>query len=256
MAVALAHALAAWAGQGTDAATAAEIACTLEIDRLRLPIGKQDQYASAFGGLNSIAFSPSGVTVTPLPLSTEAREGLVRRLLLFATGATRESATILRQQRADTRHNPGVIASLHHIKALAGEMRAALERENLDEFGQLLHIAWQQKKQLSRDISNDAIDGWYEAARQAGALGGKITGAGGGGFLLFYCPPSRQRALRAEMQACGLRELPFGFDLAGACVVRSCEAAVGLGRPAAHAAPAQPPRTSAQQIPRPSAGGG
>lgn len=216
MAVALAQALAAQTGSALTPEEAAELASWIEIDRLGMPIGKQDQYASAFGGLNTIEFGPEGVRVTPLHLPADTVAALGSRLLLFATGRSRKSAGILRQQRAATETDPHVIESLHQIKGFALRMRDALIAEDLDGFGELLHLAWLRKKQLSGGVSNAQIDTWYDAARKAGALGGKITGAGGGGFLLLYCAPRRQQALRKVMGELGLRELTFDFDFQGA----------------------------------------
>jgi D-glycero-alpha-D-manno-heptose-7-phosphate kinase len=215
MAVALFGALAARVGMPADAARLAELASWLEIERLDRPIGKQDQYASAFGGLNAIEFTPDGVRVRRLALPAATVAALDARLLLFSTGRRRDSAAILRGQRADTGAKPATIEGLHRIKALAGEMRDALAGGELDEFGRLLDRGWQEKRRLSSAISSAAIDGWYDAARAAGALGGKITGAGGGGFLLLYCPLPAQEAVRAAMAKRGLRELPFTFDLDG-----------------------------------------
>jgi D-glycero-alpha-D-manno-heptose-7-phosphate kinase len=225
MAVALLLALATRIGLTPDAAELAEFAAWLEIERLEMPIGKQDQYASAFGGLNTIEFAAGaiggqgGVRVRPLGLRPDVLAALNERLLLFSTGQSRHSAQILRQQRADTGADPAVVASLHRIKALAGEMCEALLREDLDHFGRLLDLGWQQKRRLSGKVSSAAIDDWYTAARQAGALGGKITGAGGGGFLLLYCPPPCQSKVRATLAGLGLRELPFDLDHTGARVL-------------------------------------
>jgi len=219
MAVALTRALGAYAGRPLIRAAAAEIACDLEIDRLGMPIGKQDQYASAFGGLNAIEFTDDGVRVHPLGLSPDIVAALETRLLLFATGHTRNSSRVLAQQRADTETKPEVVAALHRLKALAAAMADALTAHDLDRFGRLLDDGWREKKRVSGRVSTPEIDRWYAAAREAGALGGKVTGAGGGGFLLFYCPPRRQPALRAAMAAHGLHELTFGFDAAGACLV-------------------------------------
>jgi D-glycero-alpha-D-manno-heptose-7-phosphate kinase len=219
MAVALVQALAAYAGVSMDTAELAELACELEIKRLGMPIGKQDQFASAFGGLNTIAFTAEGVRVQPLDLPTDVAAALNARLLLFSTGQSRAAASILRQQQADTASNSAVIETLHTIKALAFEIRDALLSENLNQFGQLLDQSWHAKRQLSEKVSSLAIDNWYAAAREAGALGGKIAGAGGGGFLLLYCPPSRQGRVRRVMSQLGLRELPFTFDQCGARVL-------------------------------------
>jgi D-glycero-alpha-D-manno-heptose-7-phosphate kinase len=215
MAVALVQALAAYLGIAMEAGELAEAACQIEIERLRMPIGKQDQYASAFGGLNSIEFAAHGTSVTPLNLPVDVTAQLAARLLLFSTGRSRDSAKILRRQRAESKSNPVVIESLHRIKALAMEMRAALARGELDEFAALLDQAWQHKRRLSTRISTAQIDRWYAAAREAGALGGKITGAGGGGFLLLYCPEPRQGDVRTALAALGLVEMPFDLDFAG-----------------------------------------
>jgi D-glycero-alpha-D-manno-heptose-7-phosphate kinase len=195
----------------------AELACTLEITRLGMPIGKQDQYASAFGGLNAIAFEPDAVRVQPLALSCDTIGRLNRRLLLFATGQQHYSTDILRGQRADTdRKKPIVEQSLHQIKAIAADVRQALLTGELDAVGCLLDRGWQQKKQLSTVISNRAIDRWYALAREQGALGGKIVGAGGGGYLLLYCAPERREAVRCTLRRCGLCELRFALEPAGA----------------------------------------
>lgn len=221
MTVALLRALADYTGRMLTTRQTAETACWLEIERLGTPIGKQDQYASAYGGLNRIEFSASGVQVTPLRLPADTRTALARRLMLFSTGITRDSASVLRQQTHDTRTSPVVVESLHALKSLADEMCAALEREELDRFGGLLHDAWQRKKQLSSRVSSRAIDDWYQCARDEGAIGGKITGAGGGGFLLLYCPSRRQAAVRRAMSQCGLKELKFDFEFAGGHLLES-----------------------------------
>ncbi|MBX6342032.1 MAG: GHMP kinase, partial [Thermomicrobiaceae bacterium] len=169
MAVALVTALSAHLGRPLDAARAAELACWLEIDRLGMPIGKQDQYASAFGGLNAIEFTADGVRVAPLGLAPDVTAALAERLLLFSTGHRRDSASILRQQRADTETKSAVVEALHRIKALAHEMCDALVAEDLDRFGGLLDLGWREKKRLSRRVSTSEIDQWYAAAREAGA---------------------------------------------------------------------------------------
>lgn len=229
MAVALVAALAARRGQALDPAALAELASWLEIERLGMPVGKQDQYASAFGGLNAIELAADGVRVRPIRLAPSVVAALEERLLLFATGQSRQSATILRQQQADTGSDPVVTEALHRLKGLAAEMVAALRRADLDGFGRLLDDGWQHKKRLSPRVSSAAIDDWYEAARAAGALGGKLSGAGGGGFLLLYCPPSAQRAVRSALAGCGLRELPFAFDFGGARVQAAHAPARTLG---------------------------
>lgn len=227
MTVALVYALASYMGIPFDRFEAAELASCLEIERLDMPIGKQDQYASAFGGLNAIEFTAGSVRVEPLNLPPDTITALSSRLLLFSTGRTRDSAAILREQRASTRSDHQVIASLHRIKSLAGEMRRALIGEDLDQFGRLLDLGWQEKKRLSTRVSSTAIDQWYSAAREAGALGGKIAGAGGGGFLLLYCPAGRQQPVRAAMARLGLPAFTFDFDYGGAQVLSDLPAGAG-----------------------------
>lgn len=223
MAVALVRALAAHVDMPVGACDAAELACWLEIEGLGMPIGKQDQYASAYGGLNAIEFTTNRVSVTPLALPVDVTTTLSSRLLLFSTGQTHDSAAILRQQRADTRTKPKTIEALHRIKALARKMQEALLAEDLDRFGQLLDLGWHEKRSLSKRVSTAAIDGWYNAARKVGALGGKLVGAGGGGFLLLCCSPHRQEAVRATMATFGLREMTFDFDFTGARVLTTGE---------------------------------
>ena len=218
MAVALVTALHAHCGAPLAPATAAELACEIEIGLLDRPIGKQDQYASAIGGLNAITFARHSVEAMPLQAPRWLAAQLCDNLLLFATGAARDSADVLGHQRAATRDDPTVVARLHRMKALAHEMRAALETGDLDRFGCLLDRGWQEKRALSARISTARIDAYYAAARAAGALGGKVTGAGGGGYLLLYSPLERQRAVRAAMRNLSIVELTFDFDWLGARV--------------------------------------
>jgi D-glycero-alpha-D-manno-heptose-7-phosphate kinase len=219
MAVALGRALASYLESEMDDTELAELAAWMEIERLHKPIGKQDHYASAFGGLNSIEFASTGVTITPLDISAEWQQELCSRLLLFWTGQTRNSSAILRQQRSDSATNEEVIKSLHGLKLIAHEMSAALTAGDFDAFGHLMHLAWSEKKRLSNRVSSPIIDRWYDAAREAGALGGKLTGAGGGGFIVLYAPPARVEAVRARMTDLGLRQLTFEIDHQGAHVV-------------------------------------
>lgn len=224
--VALVTALSAFVGYPLRASDAAEIACDIEINGLGMPIGRQDQFASAFGGLNVIEFERHRTRVTPLDIAISTQEELDARLLLFYTGRTRRAADILRQQQTDTSNGGTVLQGLHNIKALTTEMIAALQQGNLDAFGDLLHRSWLLKKSLSTRISSGDIDYWYEAARDAGALGGKITGAGGGGCLLVYCQDGSQHQVRARLTAAGLSELPFTFDRTGAQVLPTRVAAL------------------------------
>jgi len=188
---------------------------------LRKQIGKQDEYAAAFGGLNYITFAPDGNTlVEPIQQDPALIHELESHLMLFFTGAAHNSWTILREQEASTlRHSRATVEALHEIKALGALMRAALEQGLLHQFGQLLHESWQAKRRVSNKISNAHIDDLYAVATRNGALGGKITGAGGGGFLLLYCETEHQTAVRDAMHAAGVREMTFRFDTQGAQVV-------------------------------------
>lgn len=248
MACALVQALASQSGHRLDAARVADLACTVEIDDVGLPIGKQDQYASAFGGLNTIDFSDRGVIVRPLGLPGDVESALAERLLLFSTGQSRNSATILGKQRRDSAEDQAVVDSLHRLKHLADDMCEALLHHDLDQFGSLLDRGWQEKKRLSEGISSRAIDTWYEIAREAGALGGKITGAGGGGYLLVYTRPEHRRAVRAALAEAGLAELTFGFDHAGTQILEP-DPADGR-RPGHHGRHGRHPRLHAGPAPQ------
>lgn len=188
---------------------------------LKKHVGKQDEYASSFGGLNYITFDPDGqACVEPIEQDAALLRELQTNLMLFFTGAARNSWTILEEQENSTRHHSGsTLQALHQVKALASEMRTALQRGELYHFGRLLDEGWQAKRQVSSRISTPRIDGLYALAIQNGALGGKITGAGGGGFLLLYCQPEHQPAVREAMQQSGIREMAFGFDTQGAQVL-------------------------------------
>ncbi len=198
----------------------AETAAYIEIEKMGMPVGRQDQYAAAFGGLNVITFSQDGVTVEPLKMSSAARRQLEQNLLLFFTGSTRDSSNILEHQRRASAESQGqVVEALHAIKSLAEQIRACLECGDLDGFGELLDESWRHKKQLAPNVSNPLIDRWYSLARAHGAGGGKLTGAGGGGFLMLYCPVEHQEAVTRALEAEGLVRMNFRFDLQGATVL-------------------------------------
>jgi D-glycero-alpha-D-manno-heptose-7-phosphate kinase len=188
---------------------------------LRRHVGKQDEYAAAFGGLNFITFHKAGgVQVEPLELDVEVMRQLQSNLLLYFTGSAHNSWTILEEQeKSSSGHSGAAVNALHEVRALAGRMREALKNGNLSAFGALLDEAWQAKKQVSNKISTSRIDQLYRVAREHGALGGKITGAGGGGFLLLYCDPEYQESLRTGMAATGVNEMAFAFDSQGAQVI-------------------------------------
>ena len=229
VAVAMVAALSAWLKRPMEKADIAEIACHIEIDRMGMPVGKQDQYAAAFGGLNVITFTEERATVEPIVLDSDTLTRLQRSILLFYTGQARESSNILKHQRnASEQDRPEVVQRLHTIKALALEIRDALVAGDIDAFGQLLHQSWLNKRALVASITNSSIDEWYEVARRAGAFGGKITGAGGGGFLMLVCPLEAQANVTQALSARGLRRMDFAFDFAGARVVSTEPAAVPI----------------------------
>jgi len=188
---------------------------------LKRHVGKQDEYAAAFGGLNYIQFNPDGtVSVEALHIGEDIKVEFERRLMLFFTGSAHHSWTILEEQESSTRKQSGMaIEALHTIRALADEMRNVLEQGNLDAVGTLMHKNWEAKKCVSGRITTERIDHLYELALSHGALGGKITGAGGGGFLLLYCEPHHQIAVREALEAQGVQEMAFSFDNQGAQVL-------------------------------------
>jgi D-glycero-alpha-D-manno-heptose-7-phosphate kinase len=185
-----------------------------------MPIGRQDQYASAFGGINAIYFTASGVSVEKLALPVETSDRLQQATMLFYTGVIHDSAVLLRDQKARmTDKENSNLEQLHTIKRAAELTRDALLLGEVERLGPIMDDAWQAKKSLSAGISNQAIDSAYSAARDAGALGGKIAGAGGGGFMLLICPPDRHTAVEAALHAKGLVRADFNFDFAGARVL-------------------------------------
>jgi len=190
-------------------------ACEIEIDRLGKPIGKQDQYIAAYGGLRFIRFNKDEtVSIDTVSLSESERRRLNQQLMLFYTNNSRRSETILDEQRNNIHQRMQVLGEL---KNMAYQGRALLESGDFDSFGCLLDDAWKLKKSLASKISNERIDHLYNQACQAGALGGKITGAGGGGFLLLYCPRERQYEVRTALAS--LRELPFHLHSDGSKII-------------------------------------
>jgi D-glycero-alpha-D-manno-heptose-7-phosphate kinase len=213
--------LTAYLGSSLSKYDLAERAFAIARHTLGRYVGKQDEYAAAFGGLNYICFNSDGTTnVSPLNLDSDLLQELQSNLLLFFTGSSHHSWTILEEQDKSTRSHAGTtIEALHDVKEYAVEMRNALVGGDLSNFGTLLDEAWQAKKRISQRISNERIDHLYQLARKNGALGGKITGAGGGGFLLLYCEQERQDALRLALQREGIQEMAFTFDFHGAQVI-------------------------------------
>jgi len=199
----------------------AELACDIEINRLGEPIGKQDQYIAAFGGITCLTFHKDHrVTVQPLGVSMETMFDLEDNLLLFFTGFNRSAGSVLKDQhdRSQAR-DAGVLRNLDYVKSLGYRSKEALESGDLVRFGELMHEHWEYKKRRSDAVSNQQIDRWYSLAMKNGAIGGKLVGAGGGGFLMFYAR-DRNR-LRHTMIEAGLEEVRFRFDFEGTKVVLS-----------------------------------
>src|SRR5947207_3681915 len=197
----------------------AEQACCIELEKLGEPIGKQDQYISAFGGITSFHFSPHGrVEAAPLNISEETLLNLEDNLLLFFTGYARSASAILKEQNDKSKKaDPEMTDNLHFIKEVGKQSQQALEAGNLDEFARLMNVHWQRKKERSQAMSNPDIDAWYNCAMANGALGGKVIGAGGGGFLMFYAEDKVK--LRHAMREKGLGEVRFRFAFEGTRVL-------------------------------------
>ena len=193
----------------------AEQACTIELEKLREPIGKQDQYIAAYGGITCFRFLPNGkVEAWPLKVSEETLFNLEDNLLLFFTGYSRSASKILKEQDDKSKAaDPGMVENLHFVKDLGFQSQQALEDGNLEEFARLMDVHWQRKKERSGGMSNPQINEWYDLAMANGALGGKLIGAGGGGFLMFYAHDKAR--LRHAMRGAGLKEVRFRFDFEG-----------------------------------------
>jgi D-glycero-alpha-D-manno-heptose-7-phosphate kinase len=213
--VGLLHALFAYQGRQVTAEELADRACAIEIDRCRKPIGKQDQYAAAFGGICDIHFGPGDrVFVDQLKLTSPVRRHIQDELLLFYTGITRSADTILGEQTA---HIADRLPQLHQLRDLAGEAASGLRAGDVDALASALNKSWQAKRALASGVSNSEIDQAVDASLAAGATGAKVTGAGGGGFLLVVCPLESQRAVREKLAH--MKELPINIEPFGSRVV-------------------------------------
>ena len=218
--VGLIHALYEYTGQKINPNKLAEFACDIEINVLKEPIGKQDQYAAAFGGFNVIRFISNGkVVVERLNLNKDIINQLEQNLVLFYTGKVRSASKILSDQKNQISNSKQKIKTLKIMSDLVDETKEKLIEGNLDDFGKILDFNWNLKKSLSSKISDDRINQVYETALKNGALGGKILGAGGGGFFLFYCPLENQSRLKASLSK--LTELPFSFEYDGSKLIYS-----------------------------------
>lgn len=214
--VGLLNSLNCYKGKYVSKAKLAEEACNTEIVKLGNPIGKQDQYAAAFGGLNFIRFHKGGeVSVSPIVMQSETYKKLQENLVMFYTGTTRSANSILSEQKKNMDDDKKT-KNLIEMCNLAEEMKKALENNDLSSFGRILNESWKLKRTLASGISNPDLDRWYDTAMENGALGGKLLGAGGGGFLLFYCEKEKQERLRIAL---GLKELDFSFERDGSTVI-------------------------------------
>lgn len=216
--VGLLNALLALQGRMPSYETCAAGACDVEIERLGEPIGKQDQYAAAYGGMNYIRFNADGsVHVDPIILDRSTRDALDDRLLLFFTGVTRKASGILAEQRQNIATDRQRFDNLARIRDQADELRAALAKGDIDALGSTMHEGWLRKKQMASGVSNPDFDAIYETARAAGAQGGKILGAGGGGFFLFYVDPARRQAVIDSLSK--LRHVPMQLERQGTRII-------------------------------------
>jgi D-glycero-alpha-D-manno-heptose-7-phosphate kinase len=205
-----------------DFATAHSLAleaCDIEIGSLGRPVGKQDQFIAAYGGVAVMNFHPDGsVEVNPLRMSSETLAQLESNLVMFFTGYSRDADLILGEQKSKSEDNdPSMIENLHTMKKIGNEVKAALESGDIDAFGEIMNRHWTHKKERSLSMTNPLIDRYYDLALSHGAIGGKLVGAGAGGFLLFYT--RRHAELRSAMASEGLQEVPFGFDFEGSTVL-------------------------------------
>lgn len=199
----------------------AELAFQIEEGLAGHPVGKQDHYVAAFGGIVLLQIGRDGIVeASRAPISLSVEQELMNQTLLFFTGISRSADGILEQQKRDSiAADTNVLESLHQTKEIGHRILDALERGALSEFGALLHEHWQNKKRRSAEITAKSVDRWYSAGREAGAGGGKLVGAGGGGFLMLFCENGRKADVRAALAAEGLKELPYGIDREGAKVL-------------------------------------
>ncbi|MFZ5895313.1 MAG: sugar kinase [Myxococcota bacterium] len=219
--VALLNALHAYNRNFVSSRLLAEEACELEMGRLGDPVGKQDQYIAAYGNVTTLEIDREGnVDVTPLPVRPEVIDELERNLLIAYTGIERPARAVLSEQGERFRSgNDEALRSMHRIRELGRDVYRLLVRGDVDSYGELLHEHWSNKRKLANSVSDDTIDSYYEAARKAGALGGKLMGAGGGGFFMFYVRAEARRRVWEELERLNLRLLRFRFELDGARIV-------------------------------------
>jgi len=217
-AVGLLHALQATMGRYVPAETLARQACSIEIEKCKEPIGKQDQYAAAYGGMNFIRFQKDGaVNIEPIVIPSGGREQIENNMLLFYTGLTRSASEILSIQSKALDSKPRAEETMHRMVGYAEELRDELWKGNFDSLGRILHENWLLKQSMASGITSEQINAWYDSALAAGALGGKLLGAGGGGFLLFYAPTEKHTAIAAALPT--LRRIPFRLEPRGSRII-------------------------------------
>jgi D-glycero-alpha-D-manno-heptose-7-phosphate kinase len=216
---ALLRALHTMQGNIVSTRTLAEEACEIEMNRLKEPIGKQDQYIAAYGGITCMNFHKDGyVWVDPLNISKETLYNLEDNLILYFTGFSRSAGSILKEQDEKSRDkNSDMIKNLDYVKDLGYQSKKAFESGDLDAFADIMNVHWEYKKKRSGGMSNPQIDEWYDMALKNGAKGGKMIGAGGGGFLMFYC--ENKRKLRKAMEGTGMEEVRFRFEMEGSRIL-------------------------------------
>jgi len=219
--VALLNALHTYKREFVSSRQLAEEACRIEIDRLGEPIGKQDQYIAAFGNVTALTFDKDGsVHVQPVAVADEVLDELESNLVIVYSGVERAARSVLAEQNDKLRDaTDDATENMHRIKAIGHEVLALLERGDIDSYGEILHEHWTHKRSMAASMTDPSLDEHYEAARKAGALGGKLMGAGGGGFFMLYVRPAERRRLIETMAARGLRQLRFRFDLDGARIM-------------------------------------
>jgi D-glycero-alpha-D-manno-heptose-7-phosphate kinase len=216
--VGLLHALHAYSGRYASAEQLAKEACAIELERCGEPIGKQDQYAAAFGGFNFIAFNADdSVSVEPILCKRETLTALQENILVFYTGISRSASSILKNQQEVVSASDAKQKAMQRMVQLARDLKTQLQQNNLTAFGEILHEGWELKRSMTGDISSAEIDAWYSAARQAGAAGGKLLGAGSGGFLMFYAPRERHEAITRALK--DLRQIPVQFEPQGSRII-------------------------------------
>ena len=212
------HALHAHSGRYASAEQLAKEACTIEIERCGEPIGKQDQYAAAFGGFNFIEFNPDdSVSVEPILCRRETLLKLQENMIVFYTGISRSASAVLMNQRRAIEESVDKQKLLRRMTELARALKTELQKNNLACFGQILERGWELKREMTDEISNDQIDAWHAAAMRAGAEGGKLLGAGAGGFLMFYAPRERHEAIAEALKE--LRRIPMRFEPQGSRII-------------------------------------